>query len=116
MYRAGGRFGTEEIGRPDLHPRGTESHRGGDTIRVGDTACGNNRHLHGTHDLRQQCHRSRLRDEIIGQENTAVPSGFKTLRDDGVNPMRFEPARLFYSGGRGNYFCAPRPHARQQIR
>src|SRR5262245_57863270 len=115
MNRADGGFWTEQVCCSDLNAGCAQRHRNGYASRVRDPACGDDRELHFPRDLRQKGERADLSCEVFRQENAAMPAGLETLRDDGVDAMRFEPSRLFNGCRRREYLSPTGSHSRQQI-
>jgi hypothetical protein len=111
----GGGFRAQQIGRSDLHARRAERHGCRHALRVRNAARSDNRDFHRAHDLRHQRESARLGAEILRQKDTAMAARFQSLRDDCVDSMRLQPARLVNGCRRRQDFRTAAAHSRQQI-
>ena len=113
MGWAGGRFRTQEIGRANLHPGCAEGHCRRNPFGLGNPPRCNHRKPDRLHNLRQQGEGTHLGSYIFRHEHAPVPARLKTLSNNGVNALGFEPAGFFNGRGRREYFSAPAFHPRQ---
>src|ERR1700677_104965 len=94
MHGAGGRLRTQQVGRAHLNSGGAQRDRGRYSFRIHNAASSDYGNPHSSQDLRQQRKSASLFGQIVGQKNSAMPAGFKTLGNDGVGTVRFKPSRL----------------------
>ncbi len=99
MHGAGRRLWTEEIRRADLHAHCAERQRRRNTPRTCDAARCHDRNPDPLNNLGNQRECADLRTEIVYQGHAAMPACLETLRNDGIDPVCFEPERLV-NGGR----------------
>ena len=112
MHGADGDFGTKQVGRSHLHAGRTKRQGGRDAVRVRDAAGGDDRRLHGFHDLWHEGERANLGVQILRQEHAPMAARLEPLRDDRIDPVRFEPACLVNGGRRGEDLRNPRLRTR----
>src|SRR5439155_22363410 len=73
-----------------------------------DAARGYDRHLDRIHDLRNEREGAGLGADIVAQENAPMAASLVTLRDDGIDAPRLEPARFGGSRRRTHHQKATR--------
>src|SRR3979490_3177101 len=102
MYGADLGFRTRQVGRSYLHRCCSKSKSRNNAARIGDTASGDDRHLHSVDNLRDERHRTRLPRNILAEKIASVSTGFVALSNDSVTSSIFQPARFIDRSGRGN--------------
>ena len=107
-------FRAEQVSRSDLDRRGSKGGSRNNAARIGNATSGDHGHLHGIHDLRHQRHSACLGRDVVGQENSTVPTRLIALSNDGVAPLILQPSRLIHCGGRRDDLCAGRSYSVQE--
>src|SRR5258705_4298550 len=102
MYGADLGFRTRQVGRSYLHRCCSKSKSRNNAARIGDTASGDDRHLHSVDNLRDERHRTGLRRNILAEKSASVSTGFVAMSNDSVTSSIFQPARFIDRSGRGN--------------
>ena len=94
VQRARRGFRAEQVRGADLHARRAERKRRGDTLARRrcrpPRSPGPSRHARSA----APAPGADLRGQVVGQEHAAVTARLEALRDDRVDAVRFEPARL----------------------
>ena len=93
-------FRAQQICGPDLNGGGAKRERRDHPEGIGDAAGGNDRDTHRPDDLWHEREESDLGCHVIRQKHSAMTTGFNALRDDRVDAVRLEPARLVHRRGR----------------
>jgi len=104
----------EQVRGADLHRRGPEDERCGNTARIADSAGGDYRDAHCVHHLRDQGQRADLAAQVRSQEHSPVPAGLIPHGDNRVATVPLQPDRFLDCGGRGQHLGPGRLDTFQQ--